>query len=289
LNYGIKEEFMQLVVTKSNTLNALSWIKQGWRLFTLQPGPFMAMSAIIICVSLLANLNAILGIVVVFMMPFLSAGYYQCASRAEQGEKITPADIFYYLSHIRSHRVFIRLAFVSIVLSIPMTQVAVGVQESLLAGEMFDFASVILLLALLWLNFMLLAFALPAAWIAPETDVMTLVKQSFKACWINVMPLTLYGLIIFVLALISMPVILVGWLIMYSVSVLSFYQMFLSIYQPEHTVTTDNVVNDDDAVIKDVNADEDVASQDGIEKDHNSDNQSVTDDESVSKNNPPNN
>ncbi|MBU2916681.1 hypothetical protein KO505_01740 [Psychrosphaera sp. F3M07] len=280
---------MQLVVTKSNTLNALSWIKQGWRLFTLQPGPFMAMSAIIICVSLLANLNAILGIVVVFMMPFLSAGYYQCASRAEQGEKITPADIFYYLSHIRSHRVFIRLAFVSIVLSIPMTQVAVGVQESLLAGEMFDFGSVILLLALLWLNFMLLAFALPAAWIAPETDVMTLVKQSFKACWINVMPLTLYGLIIFVLALISMPVILVGWLIMYSVSVLSFYQMFLSIYQPEHTVTTDNLVNDDEAVIKDVNADEDVASQDGIEKDHNSDNQSVTDDESVSKNNPPNN
>jgi hypothetical protein len=289
LNYGIKEEFMQLVVTKSNTLNALSWIKQGWRLFTLQPGPFMAMSAIIICVSLLANLNAILGIVVVFMMPFLSAGYYQCASRAEQGEKITPADIFYYLSHIRSHRVFIRLAFVSIVLSIPMTQVAVGVQESLLAGEMFDFASVILLLALLWLNFMLLAFALPAAWIAPETDIMTLVKQSFKACWINVMPLTLYGLIIFVLALISMPVILVGWLIMYSVSVLSFYQMFLSIYQPEHSVTTDNVVNDDEAVIKDVNADEDVASQDGIEKDHNSDNQSVTDDESVSKNNTPNN
>lgn len=280
---------MQLVVTKSNTLNALSWIKQGWRLFTLQPGPFMAMSAIIICVSLLANLNAILGIVVVFMMPFLSAGYYQCASRAEQGEKITPADILYYLSHIRSHRVFIRLAFVSIVLSIPMTQVAVGVQESLLAGEMFDFASVILLLALLWLNFMLLAFALPAAWIAPETDVMTLVKQSFKACWINVMPLTLYGLIIFVLALISMPVILVGWLIMYSVSVLSFYQMFLSIYQPEHTVTTDNLVNDDEAVIKDVNADEDVASQDGIEKDHNSDNQSVTDDESVSKNNTPNN
>ncbi|MFT6529863.1 MAG: putative membrane protein [Psychrosphaera sp.] len=289
MNYGIKEEFMQLVVTKSNTLNALSWIKQGWRLFTLQPGPFMAMSAIIICVSLLANLNAILGIVVVFMMPFLSAGYYQCASRAEQGEKITPADIFYYLSHIRSHRVFIRLAFVSIVLSIPMTQVAVGVQESLLAGEMFDFASVILLLALLWLNFMLLAFALPAAWIAPETDIMTLVKQSFKACWINVMPLTLYGLIIFVLALISMPVILVGWLIMYSVSVLSFYQMFLSIYQPEHSVTTDNVVNDDEAVIKDVNADEDVASQDGIEKDHNSDNQSVTDDESVSKNNTPNN
>lgn len=271
---------MQLVVTKSNTLNAFSWIKQGWRLFTQQPGPFMAMSALVICISLLANLNAIFGVIVVFMMPFITAGYYQCASRAEQDETITVSDIFYYFSHLNTHRVFIRLAFVSIILSIPMTQVAVGIQESMLAGEMIDFGNAILLLMLLWVNFMLLAFALPAAWIAPETDVITLMKQSFNACWINVMPLTVYGLLIFVLALISLPVILVGWLIMYSVSVLSFYQMFLSIYQPLQTADTQTPSDTEQPI----NAEEQTAEQPELEKsDEQHQEQKSVNDESVSK------
>ncbi len=275
---------MQLVVTKSNTLNAFSWIKQGWRLFTQQPGPFMAMSALVICISLLANLNAIFGVIVVFMMPFITAGYYQCASRAEQGETITVSDIFYYFSHLKTHRVFIRLAFVSIILSIPMTQVAVGIQESMLAGEMIDFGNAILLLMLLWVNFMLLAFALPAAWIAPETDVMTLMKQSFKACWINVMPLTVYGLLILVLVLISLPVILVGWLIMYSVSVLSFYQMFLSIYQPLQTADSEMTSDTEQSVNAENESEEQTSEQSVPENnDEQRQEQKSVNDESVSK------
>jgi len=279
---------MQLIVTKSNTLNALSWVKQGWRLFTLQPGPFMAMSAIIIAFSLLANLNAILGVIVVFMMPFLSAGFYQCASRADQGETITAADIFYYFSHIASHRVFMRLAFISIVLSIPSSQLALEIQENLIAGEMFDVTHAILLVVLLWLNFMLLGFTIPAAWIAPETSILTLVKQSFHACWINAIPLTLYGLVLFVLALISMPIILIGWLIMYAVSTLSFYQMFLSIYQPVKTQ------GEDAPEARDVDSNStELSSQseetEGVKSDSVHDEQNEKDNEAVSKNNTPDN
>jgi uncharacterized membrane protein len=271
---------MKLVVTKAKTLNAFTWIRQGWRLFTLQPGPFMAMSAILIAISLLGNLHAILGIVIIFMMPFLSAGFYQCASRAEQGETITAADVFAYFSQIQAHKVFIRLAFVSIVLSIPMTQFAVSFAAELqlmASGEgTIDLVNASLMVALIWLNFMLLAFAIPAAWIAPETGVLTLLKQSFQACWINVMPLTVYGLIIFALIVISMPIILVGWLIMYSVSVLSFYQMFLSIYQPETPIKKKKIItNDAGEIIRD---DETEVSS---EQD--------TDNEQVSKNNTPDN
>jgi ABC-type multidrug transport system fused ATPase/permease subunit len=270
---------MQLVVTKSNTLNALSWIKQGWRLFTLQPGPFMAMSAIIIAFTFLANINAIFGVIVVFMMPFLSAGFYQCASRADQGESITASDIFYYFSHLATHRVFIRLAFISIVLSIPSSQLALNIQEALLAGEMFDVTSAILLVVLLWLNFMLLGFTIPAAWIAPETSVLILIKQSFHACWVNAIPLSLYGLVLFVLALISSPIILVGWLIMYAVSTLSFYQMFLSIYQPVQTVGTE--VSEAQDIQSETESSEDTKNDGEDEKDK--------DNETVSKNNTPDN
>lgn len=232
-----KVSFMQLVVTKSNTLNALTWIKNGWRLFTLQPTTFMAVSAIVVFISLLGNLNPLFGIVVVFLAPFLSAGFYQLASKVESGEQVTATDVFYYLSQIKTHRVFIRLALLSIVVSIPMTQVALSIQETIQAGAVVDFQTLMTFVFLLGINFMLFAFAIPAAWVAPETPALTLIQQSFKACWINIIPLVLYGVFIFTLAVVSLPIILIGWLIMYSVAVLSFYQMFLTIYQPLQQAT----------------------------------------------------
>ena len=112
---------MQLVVTKSNTLNAFSWIKQGWRLFTLQPGPFMSMSAILMGLLYLTSLIPPIGIVVAFLMPFLSAGFYAAASRAEQGEKLSAMDIFSLLSQLGKYRIFIRLALLGIIFSMPIT------------------------------------------------------------------------------------------------------------------------------------------------------------------------
>ena len=81
-------------------------------------------------------------------------------------------------------------------------------------------------------NFMAFAFAIPAAWVSPESPALELIKQSFQACWINVLPLTVYGLMIMTISLISFPIVLIGWLIAYSVGVMSFYQMFVTIYQP---------------------------------------------------------
>ncbi|NVK26301.1 MAG: DUF2189 domain-containing protein, partial [Gammaproteobacteria bacterium] len=246
---------MQLVVTKSNTLNAFSWIKQGWRLFTLQPGPFMGMSAIIIACTLLANLNVLFGIIVVFLTPFLSAGFYHCASKAEQGEKLSVTDLFLLLGQISKYRVFIRLATFSVLFSILITFVADDIALAIQEERIPEFQDLLVFVVLLAINFMLFAFAVPAAWVAPEKPALELVGQSFQACWINAIPLTVYGLIILILIFIAMPIILVGWLILYSVSVLSFYQMFLTIYQPEqspketdieNTLEPDVVENDSD-------------------------------------------
>ncbi len=223
---------MQLVVTKSNTLNAFSWIKQGWRLFTLQPSVFMGMSGIIIAATLLANAIPVLGIIVVLLSPFLAAGFYRAASLAEQGESLVVTDIFALLSELGKYRILIRLAAISVLLSIPTTLLAEDILVSIEQGGQPQFESLLLFVALLAFNFMAFAFAIPAAWVSPESTALQLIKQSFQACWINVVPLTVYGIMIMVLAVISAPIILIGWLIMYAVSVLSFYQMFMTIYQP---------------------------------------------------------
>ena len=224
---------MQLVVTKSNTLNAFSWIKQGWRLFTLQPGPFMGMSALVLFATLMANMIPILGIVVVFLSPFLTAGYYRAASLAEQGESLTVTDIFALLSDISKYRVLIRLAVFSVIMSIPISLVAESIVVNFNEGMQPDPQTSLLFMMLMMVNFMLFAFAIPAAWVSPEMTALDLVKQSFRACWVNIMPLALYGVLIATISLISFPIVLVGWLIAHAVGVLSFYQMFMSIYQPK--------------------------------------------------------
>lgn len=233
---------MQLVVTKSNTLNAFSWIKQGWRLFTLQPSVFMGMSGIVVAATLLANMIPVLGIFVVLISPFLAAGYYRAASIVEQGEKVTVTDIFALLSELTKYRVLIRLAAMSLLCSIPTTIVAEEIAANIEQGIQPEFSGLLAFVALLAVNFMAFAFAIPAAWVSPESTALHLIKQSFQACWINVIPLTIYGLLIMVLSVISFPIVLIGWLIMYSVSVLSFYQMFMTIYQPvpEPTINFDS-------------------------------------------------
>lgn len=258
---------MQLVVTKSNTLNAFSWIKQGWRLFTLQPGPFMAMSAIIIGFTLLANMNPILGILVVFLTPFLSAGYYHCASKAEQDENLAVTDLFALLSDIGKYRVFIRLATFSVLFSLPVTFIAEDMMLAMNDGLLPPFEQSLMFVVVLAANFMLFAFAIPAAWVAPEKPALELMRQSFRACWINAIPLTMYGLLIAILTLISLPIILVGWLIVYSISVLSFYQMFLTIYQPQNDEVTAPVDSADAAENEAVESDE--AQQDAQEQKNN--------------------
>ena len=223
---------MQLVVTKANSLQAFGWIKRGWRIFTLQPGPFMAMSGIVLAFSLLGQMVPAASFIIVFLLPFLTAGFYQCASKAEQGEAIQASQVFQYLNQVTDYMVFVRLALVSILVSLPASSFAMEIAESMKNGVPPTFGMMSGFVVFLALNFMLTSFAIAAAWVSPKTPVLTLVSQSFKACWVNVLPLTLYGILMAMIFLVSMPIILIGWLIAFAISYISFYQMFLDFYRP---------------------------------------------------------
>lgn len=229
---------MQLIVTQANTLQAISWIKNGWRLFTLKPAIFMGMSGVILSMSLVANFVPVLSYFIIFLMPFLTIGYYQVASQIEQDNEPSVSDIFQYIGQMKDYFVLLKLALLSIAISIPSSMAAVSIMESVeqqLQPQMSDLATMVLFLGL---NFMVTAFSVPAAWISPTTPLGQLVSQSLSACWRNVLPLTVMGVIVLVIWLVSAPILVVGWLVAMAVSTLSFYQAFLDIYQPLQTEQT---------------------------------------------------
>lgn len=223
---------MQLIVTQTNTLQAFSWIKNGWRLFTLKPAIFMGMSLVILALSLVANFVPVLSYFIIFLMPFLTIGYYQVASQIEQDKESSVADVFQYIGQMKEYFVLLKLALLSIAISIPSSMAAVSIMESVEQQSQLQMSDMATMVLFLGFNFMVTAFSVPAAWVSPTTPLGHLVAQSLSACWRNVLPLTLMGVIVVVIWLISAPILFVGWLVAMAISTLSFYQAFLDIYQP---------------------------------------------------------
>lgn len=233
---------MQLEVTRAKAFAGFTWVKQAWKIFTLKPAVFMAMSAIIIVISILPAFIPYANFVVLFLMPFISLGFYQVTSNVEHNEPTDVPDIFQYLGQIPKYAVLLRIAAVTLILSIPITMVASDMQLLFAEQKLPSFSDVLLLAILFFVNAMITAFAAPTAWVAPETPLSIILKNSFKACWINAMPLTVFGLIVLLIVMVSMPLIIFGWLIAYAITTVAFLQAFLDIYQPVKPATDDAFV-----------------------------------------------
>ncbi len=223
---------MQLEVTKQKAFASIDWIKQGWKIFTLKPAIFLGMSAIIICSMLVTVVFPQANIIVLLVMPFLSAGFYQITSKVENDEPAEVADIFQYFGKIKEHLIFVKIALFGIVMSIPVAEITAGWQELFAAQQVPDTASILLVVTLIMLNALLTVFAVPYGWVAPNTPLLVILKQSFNAGWVNIIPLTLFGIFTMLFALLSMPILIVGWLIAYSFITISFLQAFLDIFRP---------------------------------------------------------
>lgn len=223
---------MQLAVTQSNTLRSLTWIKNGWRLFTLKPSVFMAMTGIVLFFSLLANIQPLLGLFIGLFMPFLTAGYYLVCSKVEQGEEVTPGQIFSLFSEFAKYRVLMRIGLVAIVIAIPFGSAVGDLQVAMNEGGTPEPSQLVFIAFILIFNLMLVSFAIPAAWVAPETPVIRLLQQSFYACWSNIIPLVVYVALMFLISMLSFPLIIVGWVIAIALWNTTFYQAFLDIYRP---------------------------------------------------------
>jgi hypothetical protein len=196
------------------------------------------MTGVILFFTLLANVIPLGGLIIGLVMPFLTAGFYKVCSLVEQGEETSPSQIFSLLSEFAQFRVLMHLGLIAILISIPFAASLETIQVNIEQGIPPSFGDLALITFLMGLNFMLLSFAVPAAWVAPQTSVIDLLTQSFKACWLNVIPLTLYGVLMLGIAAISLPLIIVGWLIAIALGYTTFYQAFMDIYQPVADATS---------------------------------------------------
>jgi len=77
---------------------------------------------------------------------------------------------------------------------------------------------------------MLFWFAPTLVVLHPEVGVMEALGLSFRACLRNVLPFLLYGVVLFVLAIVATIPLMLGWLVLWPVLIGSIYASYKDIF-----------------------------------------------------------
>lgn len=220
---------LQLVVRRAPAAAGLRWLQQGWTLFKQQPGLWIQLVFIIHLSTLLGAFHPLLGVLVALLNPFLTAGLYRCIVAKQKGDTVTLAQFWQPLTEPGCRAVFLRLAAANMLFSIPLTLLAQELYQQAMAGSV-NFLLLLIFVAGMTLVLMLFAYAIAIAYFLKESRLLPIFQASFMACWRNVQPLSLYGLIAVLLISTGFPSLFITWIIVLPLLSISFFLSFTEFF-----------------------------------------------------------
>lgn len=223
---------------------SIEWLKQGWQLFTKNPGIWLAITAIVMVIGIaLVSIPIVapLALVITFLMPVFVGGILLgCKSLSDGGEfginylfvgfkqntsNLIMVSVFYFIG-----AVVINVLVFFIVGGSALTGGVIGHWPGVgvVAGG-FLFAMLILLL--LHVPLVMAVWFAPALVVFRNVAPLDAMKMSFFACLKNIVPFTVYCVIIAALFAIAVIPVALGMLIMLPVTVGSVYASYVDIFE----------------------------------------------------------
>jgi len=198
---------------KSRTVaagNAFEWLSQGWALFVVNPGMWIALTILLIVLTLGLTIIPLIGALATnLILPVLGAGLMRICQKAENGEALDVADLFAGFKHNSNNLIMLGVSLLVGSLLIFVIVVAVGgggVAGALVTGSPINIGLALgaLLLAVLLSTVLMVPLAM-ALWFAPalvffnNMSALDALKASFSACLKNTLAFLVYGLIVMAL------------------------------------------------------------------------------------------
>ena len=229
---------------------AMPWLREGWTLFMLAPGVWIAITVVLMLIHLLlAAIPAIGQLTSAILTPILTAGLMDCSRVAVSRQPVLFEQMFAGFRQQTGRLVvvgilaLIAFALISIVAFAILA--IVGGSALLGAVQSGSFSSIdvvsalgaILMALLVWL-----ALAVPVTmtlWFAPALVMfdnmapIDALKSSFHASMKNWLVLSVYGLIWLVLACVAVIPFGLGFLLLIPVTILSVYLSYRDIYHAD--------------------------------------------------------
>lgn len=224
------------------------WVVQAWHLFKRGWLEFLLACVLAGIIRAAAGFVPLFGgLIVVFMVPLLTAGYLQMAHRARQDDDPEIGDLFAAFREQNRDRLtdlllvgvaglvfsvaallVIAIAGVVVVFSPPLpTSAPLAVLLSAKALTVLIGLTAFLVLLMFYLCAVF--YAVPLIWFG-KFKVLEAMRMSLRACKYNVLPLTLYGFIALGLVLLSILTLGLGLLVVVPVLSLCGYTAFRRIF-----------------------------------------------------------
>lgn len=221
--------------------NAFEWLKQGWALFIVNPGLWIALTIVLLVILLGLNIVPMIGTLAAnLMMPVLSAGMLLACQKVSNGETLEIADLFTGFKQNTGDMIMLGVLYMVAMLIIVVVVIVLGggsMAGGMLmgrpAGVGLAFGGMLLAM-LLWLVLSVPLFM--AIWFAPalvffnRMAPVDALKASFSACLKNFLSLLVYGLIVMVLMFFAALPAFLGFLVLIPVLFGSVYVSYRDIF-----------------------------------------------------------
>lgn len=227
--------------------NGWTWIAEGWRYFMKAPGIWIAIIIVLLVISLAANFIPFVGPLAMMVLTPVFVGGLMLGCRAlDTGAELEFAHLFAgfraplaslaVLGAIYLGLMFAVMLVVGLITGASMFAMlgGGGAQDPAALGAAFATMAIGMLLglALMVPVAMLLWFA-PALVVLNNVAPVAALKSSWSGCMRNIVPFLIYGVVLFILAIVASLPLMLGWLVLGPVMAASIYTSYRDIYYVE--------------------------------------------------------
>jgi len=219
--------------------NGVAWLSEGWRMFRQAPGAWIGITLVLVVIGLVAMIPLI-GLLIGLLGPVLVGGLMLGCKAQDDGDDLSVGHLFAAFSGHAGNLILVGVIYLA-------GAVAIGIVAALMGGGIGfgaammggSKASAAMILPMLLVLLVVLALMIPlamAVWYAPALVVLHEVapfeamKSSFFACIKNFVPFLIYGLVVFVLAIVATIPIGLGWLVLLPVMWASVYASYKDMF-----------------------------------------------------------
>lgn len=225
---------------------AFFWISRSWEIFKQQSGLWMLSFFFIFMLGGIASSLGPVGVIAYSLTyPFLLAGFYHMAFRADNGLESRFNDLFVAFSDARVRRVLIQLGAMGLLFISLLSPLQAQLQEALIKGEVVDGNVLLMYTGAHIIYYMFFLFAVPVAHFYHEQNFLVVVKTAFLACLNNPLPMVLFALLAMTLGMATIITLFLAMVVVVPMLMISVYLAFNDILRPEHTLE-DKDKDDDD-------------------------------------------
>jgi uncharacterized membrane protein len=214
------------------------WIAGGWNLFKKQPGAWIGLTLVALVIFVVLAFIPILGSLALTVLgPVFGGGVMLGCKALDEGGELEIGHLFAGfkdkvgpLATVGAIYLGAQIAIIVVVMLVTGVSLFTLGSGGADAGTAFG-----LVLALLLIMALMIPVAM-AVWLAPALVALNgrgaveAMKESFFACLKNIVPFLLYGIVLFVAALIASIPALLGWLVLGPVFAGSIYASYRDIY-----------------------------------------------------------